>query len=46
MGPAPFRLPDPDPQLPSRPAGAVWWPPVMLDPEWAATHGDDYCRVS
>jgi hypothetical protein len=29
------RLPDPDPNQPDRPAGATWWPPVMLDPEWA-----------
>lgn len=36
-GPAPQRLPDPDPARPHRPAGAVWWPPVMLDPRWAAT---------
>lgn len=35
-GPAPYRLPDPDPSRPDRPAGATWWPPVMLDPEWAA----------
>lgn len=30
------RLPDPDPSDPGRAAGATWWPPVMLDPEWAA----------
>ena len=29
------RLPDPDPADPGRAAGAAWWPPVMLDPEWA-----------
>ena len=29
------RLPDPDPGRPDKPAGATWWPPVMLDPEWA-----------
>ena len=29
------RLPDPDPADPGRAAGATWWPPVMLDPEWA-----------
>lgn len=29
------RLPDPSPDDPDRPAGATWWPPVMLDPEWA-----------
>jgi glycosyltransferase involved in cell wall biosynthesis len=31
------RLHDPDPANPGRPAGATWWPPVMLDPEWART---------
>ncbi len=30
------RLDDPDPERPSAPAGAVWWPPVMLRPDWAA----------
>jgi hypothetical protein len=29
------RLADPDPSDPGRAAGATWWPPVMLDPEWA-----------
>jgi hypothetical protein len=29
------RLPDPAPGRPDEPAGATWWPPVMLDPEWA-----------
>ena len=29
------RLPDPDPKRPEKAAGATWWPPVMLDPEWA-----------
>jgi hypothetical protein len=36
-GPAPRRLTDPDPDRPDRPAGATWWPPVMLEPQWAAT---------
>ncbi|MBA2953256.1 glycosyltransferase [Nocardioides sp. MAH-18] len=36
QGGGPERLPDPDPCRPTHPAGAVWWPPVMLDPEWAA----------
>lgn len=36
-GGGPLRLPDPDPSSPSRPAGTTWWPPVMLDPGWAAT---------
>lgn len=35
--PGPLRLPDPDPAHPDRPAGATWWPPVMLDPDWAAS---------
>lgn len=52
-GPAVRRLPDPDPGRPARPAGAVWWPPVMLRPDWAATadfdvfhlhFGFDACR--
>ena len=29
------RLPDPDPSRPEKAAGATWWPPVMLDPQWA-----------
>jgi glycosyltransferase involved in cell wall biosynthesis len=33
------RLPDPDPADPSRAAGARWWPPVMLEPEWVRNHG-------
>jgi hypothetical protein len=33
------RLPDPDPGRPDRPAGATWWPPVMLEPDWAR-HAD------
>ncbi len=36
-GGGPVRLPDPDPAQPAVPAGATWWPPVMLRPEWAAT---------
>ena len=35
-GPAVHRLADPDPEGSSAPAGAVWWPPVMLRPEWVA----------
>lgn len=34
-GPAPTRLPDPDPTRPSTAATGAWWPPVMLDPDWA-----------
>ena len=29
------RLVDPQPGQPDRPAGATWWPPVLLDPSWA-----------
>jgi glycosyltransferase involved in cell wall biosynthesis len=36
-GTGPVRLPDPDPESPSRSAVEKWWPPVMLRPEWAAT---------
>ena len=39
------RLPDPDPADPERPAGATWWPPVMLDPEWARTADFDVFRL-
>lgn len=34
VGPAPRRLPDPEPPGTDRYAGATWWPPVMLDPDW------------
>lgn len=36
-GPGPRRLADPDPDSPDRSATERWWPPVMLDPAWAAT---------
>jgi hypothetical protein len=32
----PTRLADPDPDDPRRSAEQVWWPPVMLRPQWAA----------
>ena len=35
-GGGPERLMDPDPARPGRAAASVWWPPVMLDPDWAA----------
>ena len=35
------RLADPDPRDPTRAAGATWWPPVMLDPEWARASDAD-----
>ena len=36
-GPGPVRLPDPDPTSPTRSTTQAWWPPVMLQPEWART---------
>ena len=35
-GGGPDRLMDPDPSRPGRAAASVWWPPAMLDPDWAA----------
>lgn len=40
-GHGPVRLPDPDPDSPDRSAVEKWWPPVMLDPAWAAVHDFD-----
>ncbi|WP_243060658.1 glycosyltransferase [Nocardioides sp. SR21] len=37
QGASAARLPDPDPLTPDKPAGAVWWPPVMLDAAWLRT---------
>jgi len=34
-GRGPRRLADPDPVSPDRAATQRWWPPVMLEPEWA-----------
>lgn len=40
---SPFvTLADPDPQREDRPAGAVWWPPVMLDAGWVERHHDEF----
>jgi hypothetical protein len=39
------RLPDPDPLRPDRPARQRWWPPAMLDPEWAAAADFDIFHV-
>lgn len=36
------HLPDPDPNMPGRPAGAKWWPPVMLDAEWVRASTDAF----
>ncbi len=41
----PHRLPDPDPDDPSRPAGQRWWPPAMLEPAWVRTHAFDLMHV-
>jgi glycosyltransferase involved in cell wall biosynthesis len=39
------RLADPDPASPTRSVEQVWWPPVMLRPEWAAAHDFDVFHV-
>jgi hypothetical protein len=39
------RLADPHPELPERSAEQVWWPPVMLRPEWVAGHDFDVFHV-
>ncbi len=39
------RLDDPDPGDPRRPAGAQWWPPVMLDPAWVGTAEADLVHL-
>lgn len=44
-GPGPHRLPDPDPDSPERSATQRWWPPVMLDPAWAATADFDLMHL-
>jgi hypothetical protein len=41
----PTRLPDPDPDDPSRSAQQRWWPPVMLEPSWVRTHRFDLLHV-
>ena len=40
-GSGPVRLPDPDPDGREVAATQRWWPPVMLDPAWVATHDFD-----
>lgn len=35
------RLPDPQPKREDTPAGAPWWPPAMLDPEWIRENSFD-----
>ncbi len=39
------RLPDPPPRREDVPAGAPWWPPVMLDPEWIRENAFDVFHV-
>ncbi len=34
-------LPDPDPTDSRRPAGAPWWPPAVLEPQWIDDHADE-----
>ena len=36
-----IRLPDPPPNVPD-PLPGQWWPPVMLENEWVATHHQDF----
>jgi hypothetical protein len=44
-GGGPARLPDPDPDDPSRSAQQRWWPPVMLEPDWVRVHEFDLLHV-
>ena len=39
------RLADPDPADPGRSTEQVWWPPVMLHPEWARVHDFDVLHI-
>lgn len=39
------RLPDPSPSDPLRSAEQVWWPPVMLQPEWAGRESFDVFHI-
>jgi len=39
------RLPDPDPDAPTRSTQQRWWPPVMLHPEWVREHEFDVFHV-
>jgi hypothetical protein len=40
-----MRLPDPDPSSPSRSTEQVWWPPVMLHPEWVEVNDFDVLHI-
>ena len=39
------RLPDPDPDVPTRSAREQWWPPVMLSRQWVEHHDFDVFHV-
>jgi glycosyltransferase involved in cell wall biosynthesis len=39
------RIPDPDPDEPTRSTQQRWWPPVMLHPDWIARHPFDVFHV-
>ncbi len=39
------RLHDPDPDDPGRSTQQVWWPPVMLRPEWVGAHDFDVFHI-
>lgn len=36
------RLPDPDPDEPTRSAVSRWWPPAMFEDEWVTAHREDF----
>lgn len=40
-----LRLPDPDPESPTRSTEQVWWPPVLLHPEWVQSHEFDVFHI-
>ena len=39
------RLADPDPVTPERSTEQVWWPPVMLQPDWVRDHDFDVFHI-
>jgi glycosyltransferase involved in cell wall biosynthesis len=39
------RLADPDPVTPERSTEQVWWPPVMLHPDWVRDHDFDVFHI-
>lgn len=36
------RLPDPDPDEPTRSAVSKWWPPAMLEQDWVRNHRNEF----